>query len=165
MRKNAEFPLLTTLRKKHWEPVLFHGCPSWLRAIDSVKIVGDVSKLKVTELDYLFAIFASNGSTRFTIEVPQEKLGRWFKSVERRSVGAAEKYEQKMRKHFERYKMQFTEGYSLPGAPTPQLRVLYDAAAKMERRPTRPNGTTLHCGFSGGEYHWRPWPLNNVSYA
>lgn len=145
--------------------MLFRGCPSWLRAIDSVKIIGDVSKLKVSELDYLFAIFASNGATKFLLEVAQEKLERWLQSVERRSVGAAERYERKMRKHFERYKKKFTEGYSLPGAPTPQLRLIYDSAAKSESRPTRPDGTTLHCGFSGGEYHWRPWPLNNVSYA
>jgi hypothetical protein len=161
MRKNPALLMNTTLRKKLWEPVLFQGCPDWQCSVNQVKIIGDLSKRTFAELDYLFAIFASNGSTRFTLEVSRESLERWFQSVEKRSVGAAEKYEQKMRRHFAKYKNVFTEGYSLPGAPTPQLRLLYDSAAKSEHRPTRPCG----CGFSGGEYHWRPWPLNNVSYA
>lgn len=161
-KKNARLPMLTSLRRKTWKPVLYQGCPSWQMAVGKVVIDGDLKLRAFSELDYLFAIFASNGQTQFHVTATGSTLTRWLKSVQRRSVGAAEKYEQKMKAHFRRYKCEFTEGYTLPGAPTPELRVIYNAAARHENRPRNPCGTTLHCGFSGGEYHWREWPLNNV---
>jgi hypothetical protein len=161
-RKNPDLPLQTTLRRKTWEPVLFQGCPKWQRSVRRVEILGDVSRLTFPELDYLFAIFASNGGVQFDVAA-EAGIQRWLESVGRRSVGAAEKYERRMRAHFERYKLQFREGYSLPEPPTPQLRLIYDSAAQCERRPSNPCGTTLYAGFSGGEYHWRKWPLDNVS--
>ena len=162
-RKNPNLPLRTTLRRKTWEPVLFQGCPDWQRAVRRVTILGDVSRLTFAELDYLFAIFASNWGVQFDVTISEAAHHRWLESVERRSVGAAEKYERRMRAHFKRYKLQFREGYSLPDPPTPQLRLIYDSAAAQEQRPSNPCGTTLHSGFTGGEYHWRKWPLDNVS--
>lgn len=114
-------------------------------------------------IDHVFAVMASKGVSRFM--VPTAHLGRaevYLRSVIARSRGAAEKYERRMRAHFRKYKRRFTEGYSLPEPPTPELRVIYDSAAKRESRPTNPCGTTLRSGFSHGEYHWRQWPLDNV---
>lgn len=162
MRKNPNLPMNTMLRRTTWKPVLFLGCPRWQYAVKRVRIIGDLSELTFPELDYLFAIFASNGGKMFHATATGTKLEKWLESVEKRCVGAAEKYERRVKAHFRKYKHQFTEGYSLPKKPTPQLRVIYDSAAKSERRPIRPCGTTLWSGFSGGEYHWRPWPLRNV---
>lgn len=162
MRKNSDLPLLTSLRRAAWEPVLFQGCPRWQHAVKNVAIIGDLSDLTFGELDYLFAVFASNGCTMFHVEATGSHFEKWLASVEKRSIGAAEKYEARVKAHFLKYKQEFTEGYSLPGKPEPQLRVIYDAAAKSERRPIRPCGTTIWSGFSGGECHWRTWPLNNV---
>lgn len=154
------------LRKKRWEPIadgrlVVETCPKWQHAVKTVRVIGDVFALRHAEIDYLFAVFASNGYTRFVIDDGRGRE-RWLASVARRSVGAAERYEQKMRSHFRRYKKQFTEGYSLPSPPTPELRVIYDSASRRERRPPNPCGTTLWSGFSGGEFHWREWPLSNV---
>ena len=162
MRKNPNLPMHTSLRRSTWKPVLFQGCPRWQQAINNVNIIGDLSELTFLELDYLFAIFASNGCSTFHATATGTKLEKWLESVERRSVGAAERYERRVKAHFRKYKYQFTEGYSLPAKPTPQLRVIYDSAAKRENRPVRPCGTALYSGFSGDEYHWRQWPLNNV---
>jgi protein gp37 len=83
-------------------------------------------------------------------------------TIGRETPVAAERYRLEMRAHFDRYKMEFQEGYSLPDPPTPELRFIYDSAAQQEGRPTSPDGTVIRAGFSGGEYHWRPWPLSNV---
>ncbi len=162
MRKDTRFPLLTTLRRRKWKPVLFQGCPSWQRAVKRVVIEGDLKARSFAELDYLFAIFASNGGTTFLVTSSGTTVDRWLKSVSRRAVGAAERYERRMRANFRRYKVKFCEGHSLPEPPTPELRVIYDSAARNEQRPTTPCETTLHCGFTGREYHWRSWPLHNV---
>jgi hypothetical protein len=163
VRKNPSLPMQTTLRRKTWKPVLFQGCPKWQRSVRRVKILGDVSQLTFKELDYLFAIFASNGGTQFDVTISESAFRRWMESVERRAVGAAEKYERRLRAHFKKYTLRFREGYSLPEPPTPQLRLIYDSAAAQERRPRNPCGTTFCAGFSGDEYHWRKWPLANVS--
>jgi hypothetical protein len=163
MKTNSILPMRTTLRRKTWKPVLFQGCPEWQRSVRRVQILGDVSRLTFAELDYLFAIFASNGGVKFTVTISVAAYRRWLESVERRAVGAAEKYERRLRAHFAKYRQRFREGYSLPEPPTPQLRLVYDSAAAAEKRPRNPCGTTLQSGFSGGEYHWRRWPLDNVS--
>ena len=157
MRKNMRFPMHTSLRNKTWTPKLFQGCPSWQRATSRVTIIGDLRLRTFAELDYLFAIFASNGQTMFEVEFTGPKLAKWEESVERRSVGAAERYEKRVRAHFRKYKVKFTEGYTLPEAPTPQLRVIYDSATQSEN-----NQYDRH--FTGSEYHWREWPLSNVVF-
>jgi hypothetical protein len=150
------------LRRRKWKAsdlISMGECPMWVRSCKLVRIEGDVFSLPVRQIDYLFAVFASNQWIRFRISGDPT---RYYARVSRLSSGAAERYERRMRAHFRRYKMRFTEGYSLPGAPTPELRFIYDSAAKTEGRKTRPDGTTIWCGFSGGEYHWRQWPLTNV---
>ena len=153
---------MSTLRKKVWSPQLLGPCPHWQRAVKRVCVDLDLESLSFLQMDWLFAVFASNGQNMFIVACSGRKYERWLASVERRSNGAADKYERKLRAHFKKYKYVFAEGYSLPAAPTPQLRVIYDSAARSQNRPTNPNGTTLKRGFDGGEYHWRPWPLNNV---
>ena len=151
------------LRRSRWTPTFFARCPKWQRGVRKVTVEIDLQSLSYRELDFLFAIFASNGGVVFTVRCSGSKLTRWLASVDRRSVGAAERYERRLRAHFTRYKHTFREGYSLPEPPTTQLRVLYDSAAKSERRPRSPCGLTLNYGFSGGEYQWREWPLSNVA--
>jgi hypothetical protein len=148
-------------RKKRWTPVLFVGCPEWQASVRRVTVEGDLQTMTFAELDYLFAVFASNGNTQFSITCSGRKLTRWMDSVKRRSVGAAEKYERRIRASFRRYKMLFVEGYSLPERPTPELRLIYDSAALRERR--RSDGAARRRGFSGREFHWRGWPLDNVT--
>lgn len=158
--KDDGFPMSTRLRRSRWSPVLFQGCPTWSRGTKQVTIVGDVSCLTTAELDYLFAIFASNGGTTFMLECSEQRLSKWMASVKKRSVGAAQKYERRMRAHFQKHKTTFRAGYTLPEPPTPELRLIYDSAAASERRDGQ-----YERGFTGGEYHWRKWPLSNVSVS
>ena len=114
-------------------------------------------------IDRVFAVLAS--SSKHTFQVLTKRADRMQQYMQRIADGApmaGQRYEAAMREHFDRYKLDFREGYSLPAPPTPELRFLYDSAVVQEHRPTAPCGTTLAYGFSGGEYHWRAWPLNNV---
>lgn len=114
-------------------------------------------------LDMLFAVMASCGWMTFRVKTAHpSRMHAYMESVARRGQKAGPTYERRMRAHFKKYKNEFREGYSLPEPPTPELRALYDSAVKRERRPVNPCGFTLHSGFSGGEYHWRDWPLDNV---
>lgn len=114
-------------------------------------------------VDWGFAWMASlSHHTFFVLTKRVDRMAEYFERVSRLGQEAGRAYEQRVRAHFEKYKMQFTEGYTLPSPPTPELRHLYDSAAIQEQRPTSPDGTTLHCGFSGREFHWRRWPLDNV---
>ncbi len=110
--------------------------------------------------DFVFAVMASTGGFLYHLETKRRgRMGLYLKSVGRRGEVAGPLYEKRMRAHFERYKMKFLEGYSLPAPPTPELRAIYDSAARSEGAAGSPGR-----GFSGGEYHWREWPLDNVSY-
>ena len=154
---------MTSKRRKRWIATIESECPEWINSVTAVRVENDLFALPIKTIDYAYAVFASNGHVRFTIHtINGHRAEKYIAELSRRAVGAAERYEQKMRAHFKRYKRVFREGYSLPGPPTPELRCLYDSAAKSERRPTNPNGKTLRCGFSGGEFHWRKWPLSNV---
>lgn len=114
-------------------------------------------------IDRAFAFMASASRHVFLILTKRpERMQQYITRVENSAPQAAKRYATALRDHFERYKKEFREGYSLPEPPTPQLRFIYDSAARQENRPTNPDGTTLYCGFSGGEYHWRQWPLSNV---
>lgn len=114
-------------------------------------------------IDVVLAVVASSGSTRFFYEtaVPAKRKA-YFTNLKKRSKAAAKDYESRMKAHFQKYKYEFVAGYSLPEAPTPELRAIYDSAAGWEKRPTEPCGTTLRSGWSLGEYHWRKWPLSNL---
>lgn len=131
-----------------------------------VQLMGDLFHEKINDytIDLVMAWIASTGTHRFLVLIKRpDRMAAYFNGISARADGAAERYEKRMREHFERYKMEFKEGYSLPSPPTPELRVIYDSAAVQESRPTSPDGTTLHCGFSGGEFHWRKWPLDNLA--
>ena len=153
---------MSRLRKNTWQPNFLGPCPSWQRQVKCVRVDVDLQSLSFLQLDWLFAVFASNGGVRFLVHCSGSKYGLWLKSVDRRSKHAAEKYEKRVRSNFKKYKMKFREGYSLPEPPTPELRVIYDSAAKSQNRGYSPGGATLRSNFDGGEYHWRCWPLNNV---
>jgi len=146
------------LRKTTWKPELFTNCADWQHAVTAVKVDADLQDMTFRELDYLFAVFASNGGVHFGITCSGSKLERWLKSVEKRSVGAAERYEARMRAHFQKYKRRFVEGYSLPDPPTPQLRVIYDSALKSEQK----QNSRKQYNFSGPVCHWQKWTLQNV---
>lgn len=138
----------------------------WRKADGGVDVCFDPFALDRQTIDHVFAVMASCGWLTFVIKIDKpRKAIAYLDSVVTRGKIAGPAYEQRMRAHFDKYKREFIEGYSLPGPPTPELRALYDAAAKAEKRPINPCGSTLRSGFSGGEYHWRPWPLDNVRYA
>ena len=114
-------------------------------------------------IDRVFAVMASSSKHTYQILTKRPKrMCAYFSRVSAGAVDAAARYERDMRAHFQRYKMDFKEGHSIPEPPTGELRFIYDSAARQEDRPTSPDGTTLGDGFSGGEYHWRSWPLSNV---
>lgn|GEM_PF-4714338 len=130
---------------------------------EDVRVIPDVFTLDFPTIDLIFAVMASCQKRNFLL-ITKHKARQWryFESVKRRGAVAGPKYGKELRAHFKKYKMKFTEGYSLPEPPTPELRAIYDSAAKRERRPEKTCGRTLHAGFSGREYHWRSWPLDNV---
>jgi len=114
-------------------------------------------------IDRVFAVMASAKKHTFQILTKRaDRMKQYMQRVADGAPAAGKRYEAALREDFERYKHEFREGYSLPEPPTPELRFIYDSATRQEARPTTPDGTTLSCGFSGGEYHWRPWPLSNV---
>lgn len=116
-------------------------------------------------VDRVFAVMASSHRHRFQILTKRpDRMRAYMQRVSNGAAAAAERYEREMREHFDKYKMEFREGYSIPEPPTPELRFIYDSAATQEQRPTNPNGevTCDRAGFSGGEYHWNRWPLRNV---
>ena len=152
------------LRNKVWSPTFYGPCPRWQRAVSEVKVDIDLQTLTFKQLDYLFAVFASNGRVKFTVRCSGARLARWSESVAKRSRGAAERYETHMRAHFRRYKQNFVEGYSLPAPPTPELRVVYDSGTKSQAPLThvRADGTNAIPERDGPICHWRTWPLATV---
>lgn len=120
-------------------------------------------KIPIRYIDRVFAVMTSTSQHNYQILTKRpERMLKYFTRINDNAKPSLEKYEQRMRAHFKKYKDEFLEGYSLPEPPTGELRFLYDSATVQEKRPTSPCGTTLRYGFSGGEYHWRPWPLHNV---
>lgn len=161
--------MVKTTKTLRWRPVSKEGLGPLARRARylhyQVEILDDLwaPGVPYSLIDWVLAVVASRGSWTFVTKTAYpRRRERYMASLQTRSRGAAEKYEQQMRAHFRRYKQQFTEGYSLPAPPTPELRAIYDSAAKHERRPRKPCGTTLHSGFSLGEFHWRAWPLHNL---
>jgi len=153
-------------KKEKWNPLKNHAAPQRWSRPRTCEVLVDIFAPSVSfrKIDLVMAAMASEGPHQFKIQTAYpNRADKYMARVKRLSAGAAEKYERRMRAHFRRYKMRFKEGYSLPERPTPELRFIYDSAAVQENRPRKPNGTTLRCGFSGGEFHWRKWPLDNVA--
>jgi hypothetical protein len=114
-------------------------------------------------IDLIFAVMCSSGHLLFRITTEHfKKFHAYNADLRTRAVPAAQDYEQRKRDLLEKYKYEFHEGYTIPEPPTPEVRAIYNSATVRQQRPTNPCGTTLHSGFTGSEYHWRPWPLNNV---
>lgn len=114
-------------------------------------------------VDVVLAVVCSCGPVRFFYRrANAKKRAAYMRRLTTRGKAAARAYEVRMRGHFRTCKMFFREGYSLPEPPTGEVRAIYDSAAAWENRPTNPSGTTLHSGWSLGEYHWRGWPLGNL---
>ena len=114
-------------------------------------------------VDRMFAVMASTARHCYQILTKRpERMLQYMQRVAEGAPMAGQRYEREMREHFDRYKLDFLEGYSIPSPPTPELRFIYDSATMQEKRPRSPDGTTLKHGFSGGEFHWRGWPLSNV---
>lgn len=133
-----------------------------------VSSMGDLfhEKVPFEFVDSVFARVASSGTHAFQVLTKRPK--RMLEQFQRISAGApaaAARYARDIRQHFDRYKREFLEGYSLPSPPTAELRFLYDSAARQEGHGTsrqESQGISLEHGFSGGEYHWRSWPLDNL---
>jgi hypothetical protein len=62
---------------------------------------------------------------------------------------------------FDRNKKNHTAGFHPVELPTPALRAIYDGARMLENGSNLPVNHRLP-EFSGGEFHWRDWPLENV---
>ncbi len=152
-------------KPQRWNPTQNMNLPQRWSTPRLVTVMIDPFDGSLTDdqLILFVANIASAGQHHFVVSTRHGNRYRHFvRRIAKRSVFAAAKYERRMRSHFRRYKIQFREGYSLPEPPTPALRYIYDRATSIEQRPVTPNGETLRCGFSGGEYHWREWPLTNL---
>ena len=137
----------------------------WRKSQRPVNVVFDPfdGSLDYPTIDLLFAVMCSCGNLLFRVTTEHFKAFHAYNAdLKTRAIPAATDYEQRKRDHLEKYKYEFHEGYTIPDPPTPEVRAIYDSAAVRQQRPTNPCGTTLHSGFTGGECHWRPWPLNNV---
>lgn len=149
-----------------WTPTLasWRAPLRWHAPRECVVLVDLFAPSTPADLRWLvWATMASRGNHRFRLTTAYPKvMQRFLDEIVSAGPKAGERYFRSMMAHFKKYKCKFTEGYTLPEPPTPELRHLYDMAAKIEGRLLRPDGTTLHCGFSGGEFHWRGWPLSNV---
>ena len=109
-------------------------------------------------IDRVFAVMASCGNDTFILLTKRpERMLAYYERVALLGKDAAARYERELREHFEKHRGGFRAGYTLPDPPTPELRHIYDSAAAQEYQPPMTNH-----GFSGGEYHWRRWPLDNV---
>ena len=130
-----------------------------------VNSMGDLFHEKLIDdvIDQVFAVMASASQHQFLILTKRPKRMRhYFNDLRARGLQALADYEARKREYFETHKREFRVGYTIPDPPTPELRALYDTAAAAEHQPLSGTNSPAFCGFSGGEYHWRSWPLPNV---
>jgi hypothetical protein len=115
-------------------------------------------------VDWVFAVMASCGGHQFRVITKQIGNARIYEErVSREGPAARDIYVETLRVYHLGHIRGYQEGFTLPAPPTPELRFIYDQAVKWEAADA-PNVHTkpMGHGFSGGEYHWRPWPLDNV---
>ena len=127
--------------------------------LEEAKLSHDIfdGSLLYADIDQVFAVMASCGNRPFVIETEHlSSAKKYLADVKRRGKIAGPLYEKQMRAHFKKYKQEFVAGYTLPEPSTPELRAIYDTAGKRLN-----NGHSDD--FIGGQYHWREWPLTNVS--
>jgi len=133
--------------------------PTRWRAKAIVQMDGDIFTLKHVEIDFLFAVMASCGNFNFNLRTRKGKRGlRYLDKLAERGKKAQDRYVSWIRNHFKRNKKKFVEGYTLPELPTAELRAIYDSARRTQTGEKTLGGKP----FSGGETHWRDWPLDNV---
>jgi protein gp37 len=116
-------------------------------------------------VDRVWAVMASSSRHTFQVLTKRpERMAEYLVRVTQRGGPALDRYVDELRRYHEQHLEGYREGYTLPSPPTPELRFIYDSACEQEKhrftydRSTKPLGH----GFSGGEFHWRPWPLSNV---
>lgn len=111
-------------------------------------------------IDRVIAAIASSQPNQFLVLTKRaERMRDYMIGLSERGKRAQEAYMQTGREHFQKYKERFTEGYTLPEPPTPELRAVYDSARIAEHGAAQGfRGRS----YSGGEYHWQQWPLSNL---
>jgi protein gp37 len=113
-------------------------------------------------IDRVFAVMASASQHTFQVLTKRvERMAAYMRRVSEHGAAAKDRYVTELRNyHMERLEG-YQEGFTLPSSPTAELRFIYDSACRQEASFQR-NPKPLGHGFSGGEFHWRKWPLSNV---
>jgi hypothetical protein len=115
-------------------------------------------------VDWAFAVMASSSRVRFYVLTKwRERALAYYFRVTEKGAGAQRRYYREALIHKAENIHEWAESLSATPPPTRELRFIYDQAVAWEnrgggKRNPKPNGH----GFSGGEYHWRAWPLSNV---
>ena len=140
----------------------------WKRGLRKVEVQANGIDLFDPKVEYdtichVFAVMASRGSHSFLVWTAfRQRYQQWMKHVKELGVSAQQRYVSELKLHFDRHKHTFTADYTLPDLPTPELRYIYDVAVPQENAEGTDRRNPRGGGFSGGEYHWRKWPLDNV---
>jgi protein gp37 len=116
-------------------------------------------------IDRVFAVMASASTHIFQVLTKRPwRMREYFERVSKEGLCSRDRYVKTLKEYHEKTIQGYLEGFTLPSPPTPELRFIYDSACEQEksgfRYERRPK--PLGHGFSGGEYHWRKWPLSNV---
>lgn len=116
-------------------------------------------------IDHVFAVMASASQHTFQILTKRpERMAGFMKRVSDNGVFARDRYVEELKNYHLKNLHGYEEGFTLPSPPTGELRFIYDSACKQEAKDFNfvRNPKPLGHGFSGGEYHWRKWPLTNL---
>ena len=130
-----------------------------------VSSMGDLfhDSVKDEWIDAVVGIAASCGQHQFVLLTKRpQRMRTYFAGLETRGADSAAAYERRVRAHFEKYKCEFHEGYSLPAPPTPQVRAAYDSLLALLGEEASPCERTLR-RKDLPECHWREWPLDNLA--
>jgi protein gp37 len=117
------------------------------------------------QINWAFAVMASSRQHQFVVLTKRpSRIVEWCNRVSLLGKQAVERYVTEWREYHLKELHNYMEGFTLPAPPTAELRFIYDSACRSEANQFtyERNVKPLGHGFSGGEYHWRPWPLSNV---
>jgi hypothetical protein len=142
----------------------------WKRRPRTVRIRPDLfgPALATWPAERVFAVLASTSGHGYYLATARPgRMRRWFERVARRGEKAVIRYCDDLWSFQKKHYRDYTQGYTLPSPPTPELRYIYDSACRQEAAALKTQYYEHHFapaggGFSGGEYHWRKWPLDNV---
>lgn len=154
-------------KPQRWDPLKEILLPSRWRDLRIATLTVDPFDpgMDFALVDTIWAAMASASEHAFVVETAYpERYREWLERVKSGAVHAAAAHEAKMRAHFARHKEGFTDGYTLPPLPTPELRFIYDSARRRRlwESTDLPRSQRGRVGFPPGEYHWQRWPLSNV---